>query len=423
MKGSAVLLLATFVVAASAEVYFKETFDASWTDRWTKSSWKQSDGTAGDFTLSAGKFYGDAEADKGIQTGPDSKFFASYAKLTEVFDNTGKDTVVQFSVKHEQDIDCGGGYIKLLPKSSESQMKDFGGETPYSIMFGPDICGYSTKKVHVIFTYDGKNHLIKKDIKAESDTLTHVYTLVVKPDNTYKVYVDLKEVAAGSLYDDWDMLAPKTIKDPKAKKPADWDEREEIADPEDVKPDGWDDIPATFPDKDAKKPEDWDDEEDGTWEPPMVPNPEYKGEWKPKMIKNPAYKGIWVAPDIDNPDYKHDDTLYNYKDLAFVGFELWQVKSGSIFDNIIVTDDFATAKAFAEETWGKSKDLEKEAFDKAKKEEDEKKAKEAPAAPSGGGPEDDAAEPGGEEEEDEYEDKPSATGSIEVPSGSDHDEL
>ena len=66
-------------------------------------------------------------------------------------------------------------------------MKSFGGDTPYSIMFGPDICGYSTKKVHVILTYKGKNHLIKKDIKAETDELTHVYTLVVKPDNTYKV--------------------------------------------------------------------------------------------------------------------------------------------------------------------------------------------------------------------------------------------
>ncbi len=113
--------------------------------------------------------------------------------------------------------------------------------------------------------------------------------------------------------------------DPKAKKPEDWDERAEIADPEDKKPEGWDDIPATIPDKEAKKPEDWDEEEDGTWEPPMIPNPEYKGEWKPKMIKNPAYKGVWVAPDIDNPEYKHDDKLYNYKDLKFVGFELWQV--------------------------------------------------------------------------------------------------
>lgn len=48
----------------------------------------------------------------------------------------------QFQVKHEQEIDCGGGYIKLVPASSKSKMKDFGGETPYSIMFGPDICGW-----------------------------------------------------------------------------------------------------------------------------------------------------------------------------------------------------------------------------------------------------------------------------------------
>ena len=68
-------------------------------------------------------------------------------------------------------------------------MANFGGDTPYSIMFGPDICGFSTKKVHVIFTYKGKNYLINKDIKAESDQLTHVYTLEVKPDNTYKVRV------------------------------------------------------------------------------------------------------------------------------------------------------------------------------------------------------------------------------------------
>ena len=47
----------------------------------------------------------------------------------------------QFQVKHEQDLDCGGGYIKLVPASSKSKMKDFGGDTPYSIMFGPDICG------------------------------------------------------------------------------------------------------------------------------------------------------------------------------------------------------------------------------------------------------------------------------------------
>lgn len=98
----------------------------------------------------------------------------------------------------------------------------------------------------------------------------------------------------------------------------------------------------------------------------MVPNPEYKGEWKAKMIKNPAYKGIWEAPDIDNPEFSADATLYHFPAIKYAGFELWQVKSGSIFDNIIVTDTLAEAEALANETWAKNKDAEKEALDKVR---------------------------------------------------------
>lgn len=84
---------------------------------WKKSSWKEADGSAGEMTLSAGKFYGDEKINQGIKTGPDSKYFAYYSEMSKAVDTTGKDLVVQFSVKHEQDIDCGGGYIKLLPAS------------------------------------------------------------------------------------------------------------------------------------------------------------------------------------------------------------------------------------------------------------------------------------------------------------------
>ena len=38
------------------------------------------------------------------------------------------------------------------------------------------------------------------------------------------------------------------------------------------------DQPEYIPDPDAEKPEDWDDDMDGEWEPPMIPNPEYKGQ-------------------------------------------------------------------------------------------------------------------------------------------------
>lgn len=130
---------------------------------------------------------------------------------------------MQFSVKHEQNIDCGGGYLKVFDCSLEE--KDMHGESPYLIMFGPDICGPGTKKVHVIFNYNGKNHLINKEIRCKDDVYTHFYTLIVQPDGTYQVLIDNEKVESGVLEEDWDFLPPKKIKDPEAKKPEEWDER------------------------------------------------------------------------------------------------------------------------------------------------------------------------------------------------------
>lgn len=369
------VFISCFVILASAKTYFKEEFDATWKDRWVQSNWKESDGTRGEFGWSAGKYYNDAEKDKGLQTTQDARFYAISSKIPEPFSNEGKDLVLQYQVKHEQNIDCGGGYIKLTPSTIDQ--KTFNGDSEYNIMFGPDICGSSTKKVHLIFNYKGKNHLLKKNVPCESDTFTHLYTLILHPDNTYEIQIDQKEVAKGSLKEDWDLLPAKQIKDPSAKKPSDWVDEKEIADPEDKKPEGWDDIPAQIPDKDATKPEDWDDELDGEWEAPQIPNPEYKGEWSAKKIPNPAYKGEWVHPLIDNPDYFDDDNLYLFKDNAYVAFDLWQVKAGTIFDNIIVTDSVAEAKDFADETYAKTikgEKAAKEADDK--KQEEERKAKE-----------------------------------------------
>lgn len=63
--------------------------------------------------------------------------------------------------------------------------KEFTGDTPYFIMFGPDICG-GKKKVHVIIWHNGTNHMIKEEIRAKSDELTHLYTLYINPKNEYK---------------------------------------------------------------------------------------------------------------------------------------------------------------------------------------------------------------------------------------------
>lgn len=51
----------------------------------------------------------------GIQTTQDARFYGITSKLETPFSNVGKDLVLQFAVRHPQKIDCGGGYIKLLP--------------------------------------------------------------------------------------------------------------------------------------------------------------------------------------------------------------------------------------------------------------------------------------------------------------------
>merc|ERR1712054_643499 len=110
-----------------------------------------------------------------------------------------------------------------------------------------------------------------------------------------------------------------------------------------------------------------------------------------KRISNPAYKGVWEAKKIANPDYVDDDAVYKYDDFGFIGFDLWQVKGGTIFDNVIITDDVAEADAFAKK-WAALSEVEKA----KKKEEDDKKASEKKEE----GDEDDDDDDKTEEEED-----------------------
>mmetsp|Transcript_30205 Transcript_30205/g.86213 ORF Transcript_30205/g.86213 Transcript_30205/m.86213 type:complete len:403 (-) Transcript_30205:179-1387(-) len=368
MKFSLCAVLAAACVAPSAaEIFMKEQFnDDAWTSRWTESSkWKPAS-EMGKWKHTAGQWYGDAE-DKGIQTSEDARFYGLSAKMDKTFTSGDKPLVIQYSVKHEQNLDCGGAYIKLLPGGDKFDSASFGGDTPYAVMFGPDVCGTSNKKTHVILHSDKKddNLLIKKEVSTETDDLTHLYTLILNPDNTFQVLIDNKSVRKGALDEHFDFLAEKEIKDPDASKPADWVDQAKMPDPEDKKPEGWDDIPAEIADPDATKPEDWDDEDDGEWEPPMIDNPEYKGPWKQKMIDNPDYKGKWVHPMIPNPDYEYDEGMYKVcKDgCTHVGFEIWQVKTGTLFDDIIVTDSVEEAEAFAQETFFKKKDAEKTMYD------------------------------------------------------------
>lgn len=331
--------LSLSLVASLSLLGFLETFDDAWATRWVQSDWTGGLNQSGPWERRSG----------GLATAADAHFYALSARLPTVVATRSSDLFVQYTVAHPQALDCGGGYLKLFP-SSVDQAHLHGGadEDAYRLMFGPDICG-GDKKTHLIFEYQGRTVERRERMACKSDTAAHLYGLALHANGSYAVRLDDETLAAGTLADDWPFLAPPTIPDPNASKPADWVDEPTVADPAEAKPEGWDDVPAEVADPAATKPADWDESDDGEWEPPLVANPEYKGEWVARRIANPAYQGEWAHPHVPNPAYAPDDSMGRYDDIGVVGFELWQVKSGTVFDDVLVSTSAAEAAAHAAE--------------------------------------------------------------------------
>lgn len=332
------------------------------------------------------------------------------------------DLVIQYELKLEEGMTCGGAYVKL-PTDGFPGGEKFDSTVKYSVMFGPDKCG-ATSKVHVIFQSKlGEHHLTTPpDLANTFDKKTHLYTLVVKEDGTVTVSIDGEVKRTAKLSADFEppFQPAKEIDDEKDSKPADWVDVKQISDPDAVHPpkEEWDDdAPKEIPDMDqempegwkedeplqvrdpkAVKPEEWDEEEDGNWDAPMIPNPnceetgcgtwirptktnpDYKGKWKAPMIDNPAYIGEWGPRKVPNPDYFELEKEFLLP-IRAVGFELWTMDQGVLFDNLWVGKNVEAASAYATLTWEKKKEAE-EAREKEEKDAAEKKVKDAAKSPA-----------------------------------------
>ena len=338
----------TSPVLDQSKVYFAEHFDdaSKFEKKWVKSAAKK-EGISEDIAKYDGEWKIESSVkdslsgDSGLVLKSKAKHSAISAKLNRPFVFNTKPLIVQYEVLFQEGQECGGAYLKLLTEGKDSNnLSQFHDKTPYTIMFGPDKCG-NDHKLHFIFRHvNPKNGSIEeKHCKKPkerfdeffADKIPHLFTLIVKPDNSFEIKIDKKVVHFGNLLEDFapPVNPPAEIDDPSDKKPSDWDDRERIPDPEAVKPENWDeDAPAQIidedavmpdgwlenepkhiPDSGAQKPEDWDIEMDGDWEPPLIDNPACAdvvgcGKWEPPLIDNPKYKGKWTAPLIDNPNYK-----------------------------------------------------------------------------------------------------------------------
>ncbi|KAG0525594.1 hypothetical protein BDA96_06G069500 [Sorghum bicolor] len=383
MGGRALLLLlvsALLVQIRASDPLLYEPFDEDFEGRWVVSKkdeyqgvWKHAKS--------------DGHEDYGLLVSEKARKYAIIKELDEPVTLKDGTVVLQFEVRLQNGLECGGAYIKYIrPQDAGWDAKEFDNETPYTIMFGPDKCG-STNKVHFILKHKnpktGKyvEHHLKFPPSVPYDKLSHVYTAILKPDNEVRILVDGEEKKKANFLsaDDFEpaLIPSKTIPDPDDKKPEDWDERAKIPDPDAVKPDDWDedapmeivdeeatkpegwldDEPEEIDDPEAAKPEDWDDEEDGEWEAPKIDNPKCEeapgcGEWKRPMKQNPAYKGKWHAPMIDNPNYKgiwkpqeipnpeyFELDKPDFDPIAAIGIEIWTMQDGILFDNILIADD------------------------------------------------------------------------------------
>jgi calreticulin len=45
----------------------------------------------------------------------------------------------------------------------------------------------------------------------QDDELSHLYTFILNPDNTYEIQIDGEKAESGSLETDWDLLPAKVV--------------------------------------------------------------------------------------------------------------------------------------------------------------------------------------------------------------------
>lgn len=409
---------------------FLEQFTDDWESRW-KPSHAKKDVKADDeewtyvgtWAVEEPTVLKGMEGDKGLVLKDKAAHHAISAKFPKAIDNKDNTLVVQYEVKLQGGLECGGAYMKLLQDNKALHAEEFSNSSPYVIMFGPDKCG-ATNKVHFIFRHKNpktgeyeEKHL-KNPPMARIVKSTSLYTLIVKPDQSFEVKIDGESIRNGTLLEDFtpSVNPPEEIDDPNDKKPEDWVEEARIPDPDAKKPEDWDedapfevvdeeatkpedwleDEPKTIPDPEAEKPEDWDDEEDGDWVPPTVSNPKcdevsgcgkweapmkknpaYKGKWTAELIDNPAYKGVWAPKKIKNPDYYEDKTPANLEPMGAIGFEIWTMQNDILFDNIYIGHSIADAEKLKAETF----DVKIKA-EKAEEEATKPKPEDTPKSPS-----------------------------------------
>lgn len=335
-------------------------------------------------------------------------------RLDREINLNGEKLVIQYEVKLQKMLECGGAYIKLLKVAEDNLTQYDHSKADHLLVFGPDSCGMYTNEIHLILkrtnpiTGDAEDKYLTKAPQSGLDQpVSRLYTLILDSlTQVYEIRLDGEVAKSGSLLEkgafEPELNPPELIPDPNMSKPKDWDDRVLIVDPTASKPDNWDEneplwiadskvvkpaewdenIPQYIPDPSYSKPESWNEKEDGKWIAPLVSNPScytkqgcgqwkpkmikntnYKGPWEPPKIANPNYQGEWKAPLIANPSYYEDTSPANIQGANVVSFDIWSSVNDISFDNIYIGDSIEEAELIGNATFLPKLSLEKRELD------------------------------------------------------------
>ena len=234
-------------------------------------------------------------------------------KLKSPISFQNKTFILQYEMRPEIGLSCTGTYIKLFsdPNFNEDTLTN---KTPFTIMFGPDKCGTASNKIQFIWNYyhQKHKHYIEKQLKEPphfpTDPYNHLYTLIIRSDNSYSILLDNIMAKNGSLFFDFNPPLEKRL----------------IDDPNDKKPNN------------------------------------FKGNWKPRKIKNPYYIVDLKMNELSPITALGFEILVNNRDIAFMNILIAHDEKAVMQwnkDNFLVRQKLQKERYFTTKSKDRSFDL------------------------------------------------------------------
>ena len=331
--------------------------------------------------------------EKAIVTQTRSASHAISTKFRHPIAVPGESLVIQFEARAQLLFTCGSAVMTVFT-DPDFNPSDVNNGTYRWLEFGPETCGRNNRTHLDVFTKrdngDHVRHSLRRAPWIPVDEISHLYTLVIRPDGTFEALIDNRSMRNGTFVSDFEppVFELPTIDDPNDKKPDDWVDDVIIPDPNAVKPDDWnDDEPFMIPDPKkleppkgwlldeepsivdakAKKPDTWDSDKMGEWKPPRVPNPKCvrvpgcgpytppkirnpkaRGKWRAPYVPNPNYKGEWRPRQIPNPNYKGEQPKFTIPPITGIGFSVWAEYRDIAFTNILIATNESVIRAWNE---------------------------------------------------------------------------